>query len=656
MINCTQPTFDHLRSKEWLVTNGIGGYASGTLSGANSRRYHGMLVASLNPPTNRKILVGKVEESIALRRDHQMELSANQYPNAVHPKGYQYLTGFEQNPLPTFRYEVSGHILEKSIFMAYGKNATIIEYKNLGTQSIPLSMTPFLVDKGYHDLFYEGRVFDFYYEKIGDILKIHSRYGAPPLYIKQERGKFEENRYWIKNLEYEAEKYRGLDYYEDANIIGQFHHLLAPEKNCFLVMTTDANILESNPLDLKKAELSRLKKLNPKGNKDAFLKDLSIAADQFIVKRALTDSFSILAGYHWFTDWGRDTMIALRGLTIATGRKKESQSILKTFFENIDRGMLPNRFPDYDHDEVEYNTVDATLWLFVALYDYYQKFQDATFIKRNFNYLTDILTHHFKGTRYNIHVTEEGFLWAGEAGVQLTWMDAKVGGYVVTPREGCAVEIQALWYNALMIYQFFQQELCLQTAPAILTKSKSISTQLKKNFAASFYNERGYLNDVIIPRKSADDAIRPNQIFALSLPFDLLNKTQQKKVFKNVKDYLFTPLGLRSLNIENPQFKPIYEGDQWHRDTAYHQGTVWSWLLGDYWLAYLKLNNYSAKAKTTVLKEMNELKYHFYQDNCINGICEIFDGAVPKEGRGTVQQAWSVGALIMALNCCNTAL
>ena len=626
--------------------------------GANSRRYHGMLVASLNPPTNRKVLVGKVEESIALRRDHQIELSANQYPNAVHPKGYQYLTEFEQNPLPTFRYEINGHILQKSIFMVYGKNATVIEYKNLGLQSIPLSMTPFLVDRDYHGLFHEGRVFDFYYEKIGDILKIHSRYGAAPLYIKQERGNFEENRYWIKNLEYEGEKYRGLDYHEDANVIGKFNQLLAPGKSCFLVMTTDANVLESNPVDLKKAELNRLKKLNPKGNKDAFLKDLSIAADQFIVKRASTDSFSILAGYHWFTDWGRDTMIALRGLGIAAGRKKESQSILKTFFENIDGGMLPNRFPDNDRDAVEYNTVDATLWLFVALYEYYQKFQDATFIKKNFKHLTDILTHHFEGTRYNIHVTDEGFLWAGEPGVQLTWMDAKVGGFVVTPREGCAVEIQALWYNALMIYQFFHKELGLDRT-VIVTQSTLIAKHIKKYFSVYFFNKQNYLNDVVVPNKyvndrtnpnkAVDDAIRPNQIFVLSLPFALLNKTESKQVFKNVKKYLFTPLGLRSLNIENPQFKPIYKGDQWHRDTAYHQGTVWSWLLGDYWLAYLKINNYSTKAKATVMNEMNALKHHFYQGNCINGISEIFDGKAPNDGRGTVQQAWSVGALIMVL-------
>lgn len=650
MLKLQQPNYKETLTKEWLITNGIGGYASGTLSGANARRYHGMLIAASNPPTNRKVLISKVEESISLGRDSIVELSANQYPNAVHPHGYQYLTQFEQQPLPTFQYEINGHILEKTVFMVYGKNATVIEYKNLGKKTIPLSITPFLVDRDYHGLFHEGRVFDFYYEKIGEILKIHSRYGAAPLYIKQEGGKFEESRYWIKNVEYEIEKYRGLDFHEDTYVVGKISQLLAPGKSCFMVMTTDANILESNPEDLKKAAIKRLNNLRPKKNKDTFLADLCIAGDQVIVQRASTDSFTILAGYHWFTDWGRDTMIALRGLCIATGRQKVSQSILKTFFDNVDQGMLPNRFPDYDHDEVEYNTVDATLWLFVALYEYYQKFKDAKFVKKYMDHLSDILDHHFKGTRYNIHVTAEGFLWAGEEGVQLSWMDAKVGDYVVTPREGCAVEIQALWYNALLIYQYFQKELNHSCDAKILAQSKTIGNKIKKNFGPYFYNDKEYLNDVVIPQKSADDAIRPNQIFVLSLPFPLLNKIQQKKVFQNVKDYLFTPYGLRSLNVENQQFKPIYKGDQWHRDTAYHQGTVWSWLIGDYWLAYLKLNNFSAKAKATVLSEIEPLKAHFYEDNCINGISEIFDGQDPKEGRGTMQQAWSLGALIMVLD------
>ena len=446
------------------------------------------------------------------------------------------------------------------------------------------------------------------------------------------------------------ENYRGLDFQEDAYAVGKITQLIPAGDSCFMLMTTDDSVLKSNPVDLKKAAIKRINALKPKKNKNAFLADLCIAGDQVIVQRASTDSYTILAGYHWFTDWGRDTMIALRGLCIATGRQEVSQSILKTFFDNVDRGMLPNRFPDYDHDEVEYNTVDATLWLFVALYEYYQKFKDAEFVKKNMDHLSDILEHHFKGTRYNIHTTEEGFLWAGESGVQLTWMDAKVGDYVVTPREGCAVEIQALWYNALLIYQFFEKELKHTCNANTLAQSEAVSKKLKKNFVPYFYNENNYLNDVVIPNKSADKAIRPNQIFVLSLPFPLLNKTQQKQVFQNVKDYLYTPFGLRSLNVENEKFTPIYAGDQWHRDTAYHQGTVWSWLNGDYWLAYLKLNNFSAKAKATVLAEIEPLKAHFYEDNCIHGVSEIFDGEHPKAGRGTMQQAWSIGALIMVLD------
>ncbi len=645
----TNPDFEMLHSKEWLITNGIGGYASGTLSGANARRYHGMLVASLNPPTNRKILVSKIEASISLWRDTDIEISSNQYPNAIHPKGYRYLTAFERKPLPKFTYEVDGNKLEKTVFMVYGENATIVEYKNAGSTSFPLSLTPFLVDRDYHGLFKEGRVFDFYYEKMGQSLIVYSRYKAMPLYIRYSEGDFEEQRYWMKNIELEKERYRGLDYHEDAYVIGKVKTLLAPGNAIYLLLSTNPDLLNQNPERLKKEALKRLKSLKSRNKKNPFLDDLLLAADQFIVKRKATDSYSILAGYHWFTDWGRDTMIALRGLCIATGKKEICQSIVRTFLKYLNRGMLPNRFPDSEQDEVEYNTVDATLWLFVALYEYYKKFRDSDFIEMVYEDLAGILWAHFEGTRYNIRVTPEGFLSAGAAGLQLTWMDAKVGNHVVTPRQGCAVEIQALWYNALLIFQYFQKNLNLPVDTEILKKCTAISRLLKRHFAAYFYNEKNYLNDVIIFNKKVDDSIRPNQIFVLSLPFSLLNRQQEQKVLETVKNHLFTPYGLRSLSPEATEFKPIYKGSQWERDTAYHQGTAWSFLLGDYWLAYLKLNQYSQKAKEKVSAEIKALENHFYQSNGIHCISEIFDGQMPKEGRGTIQQAWSVGALIMVL-------
>ena len=386
--------------------------------------------------------------------------------------------------------------------------------------------------------------------------------------------------------------------------------------------------------------------MNPK-TKDTFFNDLSIAAEQVIVKRASTDSYTILAGYHWFTDWGRDTMIAMRGLCIATGKKAISESILATFFNYVKHGMLPNRFPD-NGEEVEYNTVDATLWLFTALYEYYQQFEDTAFVQQCFDQLTDILEWHFKGTRYNIHLTKEGFLYAGEAGVQLTWMDAKVNNFVVTPRQGCPVEIQALWYNALKTYTYFGELLKKENTP-ILQTAQQVSKKLKKNFVTYFFNEQGYLNDVVIPNKLSDTDIRPNQVYVLSLPFALLPKTKEKSVLKCIQQYLFTPYGLRTLNIQHPDFKPVYKGDQWHRDTSYHQGTVWPFMLGDYYLAYLKAHNYSAKAKKEIRQYIAPLKQHFYQEDGIHAISEIFDGETPSAGRGTIQQAWSLSALLLTL-------
>lgn len=648
MLTFQNPSFESTSAKEWLVTNGIGGYASSTILGANTRRYHGLLVASLNPPTQRQVLVSKIEESISIQRDTNIEFSTNQYPGVVHPQGYQYLKSFERMPLPRVVFQIDTQQIAKTTFMVAGSNTTVVEYENISEATFQLNLLPFFVDRDYHGLFREDGKYDYYYEEANNVLKIHSHYGTKPLYVKYYKGNFKENRAWFKNFQYAGEAYRGLEFQEDAYAIGSVQTILAPKEKMYLVFTLDAAMLDNNPKRLKEEAIKRVKKLSPK-TKNTFFNDLSIAADQVIVKRASTDSFTILAGYHWFTDWGRDTMIAMRGLCIATGKKEISKSILTTFFNYLSEGMLPNRFPDNAGEEVEYNTVDATLWLFIALYEYYQKFKDKSFVKKHFQQLTDIIEWHLKGTRYNIHLTSEGFLFAGEEGVQLTWMDAKVNGFVVTPRIGCPVEIQALWYNALQIYQFFGEIIRAKSDEAIQTNAQQVSKKIKKHFANYFYNEHGYLNDVVIPGKMVDDDLRPNQIYVLSLPFSLLTKKQEKTVLKTVQQALFTPYGLRTLNCEHELFQPIYKGDQWERDTSYHQGTVWPFLLGDYYMAYLKVHSFSAKAKASVREEIQVLKEHFYQENCIHGISEIFDGLAPKEGRGTVQQAWSISGLLKVM-------
>lgn len=335
-------------------------------------------------------------------------------------------------------------------------------------------------------------------------------------------------------------------------------------------------------------------------------------------------------------------MIAMRGLTIAIGDQESSKSILSTFFKYVDQGMLPNRFPDYDGQEVEYNTFDATLWLFVVLYEYYHQFEDNSFVKSKLPFLLKILKHHIDGTRYDIKVTKEGFIYGGVDGEQLTWMDARVNGFVVTPRIGCPVEINALWYNALCIYNYLCEELHIECDKEIET----LETKCKRNFKKYFLSDKGYLNDVVIPNQMTDDSLRPNQIYVLSLPFSLLTKKEEKTVLDILSKELLTDFGLRTLNKDSEDYKAHYGGNQWSRDTSYHQGTVWPFLLMEYWEAYLKINTNSIKAKRQVVQALQPLKEHFYSNSCIHGISEIFDGDNPKEGRGCVHQAWSVAALV----------
>ena len=641
----TQPDLAELASKEWLVTNGIGGYASSTVVGANTRRYHGLLVASMNPPTERTVMVSKIEECIVFNRDCVFGLSSNQYPGAVHPQGFRYFRFFERKPLPRMKFEAQGHHLLKTVFMVHGSNTTVVEYENTGDTTFKLRLTPLFVYRDYHSLAKEDPFFDYWMKRENGYYTLYAHFGATPLHFNFSAGEFTEKRDWYKNLEYTRETERGLDDREDVCSVANIEVVLKPGAKVHLVFSTDEKMVLENPESLKINEIQRLESVAPRDTDDSFLRDLLMTGDQFLVRRKSTGGFSLIAGYHWFTDWGRDTMIAMRGLTIATGKQEASKSILATFFRYIDKGMLPNRFPDRD-EALEYNTIDATLWLFVALYEYYQKFHDLGFIAEHFDALTDVLEQHIAGTRYNIRVTPEGFLSGGEGLAQLTWMDARVGDFVVTPRHGCPVEIQALWFNALRIYQYFAG-----TLNKPFEQYQALGDRLQGNFRKYFVRPNGALNDVVTfaGEPLTDASIRPNQIYVVSLPFSLLGKEEEKRVVDVVREHLLTDYGLRTLSPEHPDFKPVYEGDAWHRDTAYHQGTVWPFLLGEYITAFMKVNDWSEKAQKEALAMLEPLKRHFYQYECILGISEIFDGKMPRAGKGTIHQAWSVGAIIKTL-------
>lgn len=631
---------ESLISKEWIVTNGLGGYASSIVHGCNTRRYHGLLIASFNPPTDRKVLVSKLDETVHIK-GQSFELGTNNYGDVIHPDGYQYFSSFERSPFPKTIWENEFFTLSKMVFMVQGRNTTLISYKNEGNKDILLELNPLLNYRDYHGLLHQNPQTDFYTDSQKGYIKIYPEYGSVPVFITHE-GEFEPAPNWFLGVYYEKEAYRGLDASEDMFSIGTLRIRLKAGQTSYISLSQQEMVKTNDFELLQKDEEDRLNGLQTFDNE--FVNDLLVSADQFIVKRKSTDSHSLIAGYHWFTDWGRDTMIAMIPLCIETGKQHVSKSIIQTFLKYLDKGMLPNRFPDSESDELEYNTIDATLWLFVVLYQYYKQYDDTNFIEDTMDHLSGIIRHHISGTRFNIHQTEQGFIFAGEGISQLTWMDARVGDKVVTPRHGCPVEIQALWYNALEIYSEFEKITGKKTdlSKTVIESAK----KLKKNFCAYYLNSDGYLNDVVIPGKMTDNNIRPNQIYVLSLPFRLLNKKQEKGVLKVVTEELYTPFGLRTLSKSHPDFKPVYQGDTWQRDHAYHQGTIWLFLLADYFTVWLRIRGTTSKNRAYIEKEMQQLKKHFYEEDCIHRVSEIFDGGEPGEGRGTIQQAWSTGALL----------
>lgn len=636
-----------IKNKEYIVTNGIGGYSSSSLCGMNTRRYHGLLVASLNPPVERYVMVSKVEETVISNEGEAIDISTNQYPGTFYPHGYLHQHSFSKTPIPTFSYHLNKRIhIDKSVCMLQGSNTVIVEYTNSGKEDFQLKLNPFYVLRDYHSLNKENSIHAYTTEIQNGVLVVKHERLPQKVFCKVSEGEFEENNTIYFNVEYFHEQDRGFDFTENVFSAGSFISTLKVGKSVQIVLSLDEIILNQKPENLISTEILRIQNIAV-NEKNAFLKDLIVSGNQFIVDRKSTNHKTIIAGYHWFTDWGRDTMIAMRGLTIATGEKEISESILTSFLVNLSEGMLPNRFSDRN-EEPEYNTADATLWMFVVLYEYLEKFNDISFIQKYYEHLKEIIAAHIRGTRYNIKVNEDGMLFAGEEGVQVTWMDAKVGDFVVTPRIGYTVELNMLWYNALKIFDYFSKR--------INNSSFSVDEYIRhieNNFYNYFWNEYSFLNDVVTANQSPDQSFRPNQVYAVSLPFTMLNEMEREIILNSIKEKLLTKYGLRSLSMDHEKFVATYKGDSWHRDNAYHQGTTWSFLLPEFCLAWLKQNDYSKEAVREVQKWIAPIEEHFYSDNGIHGISEIFDGLNPKDGKGCIQQAWSVGMMIKLLKQIN---
>jgi predicted glycogen debranching enzyme len=629
-------------SHEWLETNGLGGFACSTIAGLNTRRYHALLAAAIRPPVGRFVLLSKLEETLVLG-GQRFELSVNRYLGAIHPHGDDYLGSFRLDPFPVFRYRCGDLQLEKTVFLVHGENTVVIQYELLGDlrgRLCALEVRPLIAFRDYHGTTHANDSLRRDVATSAGLATITPYPDLPSLHFAQNAQSIDTSGFWFYNFEYEREKERGLDSLEDLYSPFGLRFDLAQNSSAAIVASTQQHAAVDADR-LREQEIQRRARVvNSAPADDAFARLLTTAADQFIVARG--DQKSVIAGYPWFGDWGRDTMISLPGLTLVTGRFEEARNILRAFARNIDHGMLPNRFPD-SGEKPEYNTADATLWMFHAVHELLRYTGDYDFIRDElYEPLAGIIAWHERGTRYGIYLDSDGLLHAGETGVQLTWMDAKVGDWVVTPREGKAVEIQALWYNALCVMA--RLSLVFNKYPES-SHYTSLAEQTRARFIQVFWNESaGCLHDVVSDN-GADSSLRPNQIFAVSLPYTLLSDDQALRVVEVVEWELLTPFGLRTLSPRDPRYRGRYEGDPVSRDGAYHQGTVWPWLLGPFLSAYVKVHGHTPEARRRADQFLDPLRAHVGQAG-LGQISEVFDGDAPHRPGGCFAQAWSVAEVL----------
>lgn len=626
---------------EWLETNGLGGYASSTLIGCNTRRYHGLLVAAVMPPTERMVLISKMDETI-VSNGERFELGCNNYGDAVSPKGFEFLTGFSKNLYPEFSYEAGGVVLKKNILMLNGENTTLVTYEVLAAPTpFMLELTPLIAARNHHDLRTESNLNSLSVAFQAGTLSVMLDEGTPEIFIHAQDAAFSQGGYWYRHFEYSAEKERGLDCREDLFAPGNISLPLSAGQKVTVVLSAE-NPAEKDISLLLEKELQRRQSIIAPAKDNTVLQLLLLAADQFIVQRD-QHLKTIIAGYHWFTDWSRDTMIALTGLCLVTQRLDDAKKMLQAFAKCCSEGMLPNRFQDRGL-EPEYNNVDGTLWFFTAIYNYLEAGGSKKFVLNEMlPVLREIIDWHQKGTRYHIHVDEDLLLYAGESGTQLTWMDAKVNDWVVTPRIGKAVEVNALWYNALRIYaRLLKMNGDLKKA----RQYRQIAKRMRKQFVAAFWNDTQQFLFDVVDGENKDHALRPNQLFAVGLRFPLLKKPKARKVLAAVNDELLTPCGLRSLSPDYLNYAGRYEGDIVQRDGAYHMGTVWSWLSGIYIDSLYYCQSESAKPVAQHL--VNQLLLQLSEAG-IGSISEIYDGDPPHAPRGCIAQAWSVAELVRVI-------
>lgn len=637
--------FEQTGRREWPETNGLGGFACSTVSGMNTRRYHGLLTAATHPPVGRKLLLSKLEETL-VAGNQRVDLCANQYRGAVHPRGYELMTRFRLEPFPVFTFEWRDVQIEKSVFMVHESDTTVIEYRVVQAPhglSLRLEIRPLIAFRDYHCTTHENGALDATVQQEHGLVSVAPYPDLPRLYLAHNATQVDTQGFWYRQFFYVVEAERGLDAQEDLfNPLTMIFPITKMQPATIIASLKPQRATEASRL--REDEIARRKKVFACAPvDDPLAPKLALATDQFLARRG--EGYTVIAGYPWFTDWGRDTMITLPGLLQLKGYAAIVRDILSEFARHVDQGMLPNRFPDAG-EAPEYNTVDATLWFFEAARTYLERTGDDAFVHEHlYGVFKGIIDWHMCGTRYHIRVQADGLLEAGVPGVQLTWMDAKAGDWVVTPRMGKPVEIQALWFNALKTMEDFARRF----GEAGAAQGYAVAASLTKDsFHRLFWNRpAGCLYDVIRDGY-ADASIRPNQIFSVSLHHSMLDQERAALVLAVVERELLTPYGLRSLSAHDPQYESRYAGNRFQRDAAYHQGTVWPWLMGPYLTAYRKVHGATEQTRQHARNLLKPLEAQIGQAG-LGQVAEIYDGDEPRRAHGCFAQAWSVGELLRVL-------
>jgi predicted glycogen debranching enzyme len=667
-ISWGQPTADAvpLLDREWLVTNGRGGYASGTICGAATRRYHGLLIAAHTAPLGRLMMFNHLLEYLRLPNFRTVQFGGEERVGGrLEMHGTEHLVEFRLDAgLPVWRYDVDGFIIEKRIFMPYRQNTVYINYRLLeGKGKARLKLRPAVHFRGHDAPIADMPPIDYTVIAVGHRHELSNgdpHFPSLKLRLYGEHSAFTLSAQKLPDLIYRIEKSRGYEFKGGLWTPGHFRVDLEQGSDVTLEASTESweTALALRPDVALAAELERRRRLLSAADPSVSTglgAELVLAADQFIFRpagrgpeearaRAAGDEVcSIIAGYPWFTDWGRDTMISLDGLTLATGRYAEAGYILRTFADYVRDGLIPNLFPEGESEGL-YHTADATLWFFHAIHRYVEVTRDRDTLRLLLPRLLDIVQHHLRGTRFGIGVDpSDGLLRQGAEGYQLTWMDAKVGDWVVTPRRGKAVEINALWYNALRLLEtWLGEEHQEQAAAEIAGHAERAGRSFNQRF---WYAHGGYLYDVVDGEERDDCALRPNQVMAISLANPVLDPERWQSVLTTVRAQLLTPVGLRSLAPGQPDYKPRYDGDLRSRDAAYHQGTVWAWLIGPYIDAWLR----AFPDDVSIVREILEGFSPHLSDAAVGSISEVFDAESPYAPRGCVAQAWSVAEVLRCL-------